>query len=595
MKLSSKVTGTYSVMTPDYARDKLSYINKCKEIFKAVEAKQDIDIVVQADEFKRISNGRDVDEIKSALSLLIEDIRKLTLTNCKQTTKYLSFVRELLSWIIDSRYKEDANVLQLFETMSELLWNVINKDVTNNIVDMYNDAHLRYIKLNISAWKHDLLKDAPYDHRTPTPADIKNDIDSVKSVVTESIDGASIVKSISNYSQTTYFPQITKTEFSPEDYINGIYNESDDDYVINRIKNLQDFMQYIIDNANCYDAFVHVCEYIYDKFANNTTALDMLSHSLNECINILDTSTATDYSTKESHDKIRDYCVKLISHIDSDMSAMNKKPIINNSPLIEMGLDYIYDILPSNCEDITPDNADAINRALTEAAEENDMLEILTEAFGRKKTNSEIRREIKDEVENDIYRQRLQNKYYDERRREEDNYADSRRRKDDKYSDKRRASSDDYEDKRRREQEKYEKKQEEKERKKNRTKTAWAKWKTLELTNANAYAATRALKRLVTATAVGGVAYAAGFNPVFLPIVYLLSKYLGDKSRPQAEKAKIMSQIQSTQNIIDEKINQAEHQGDMKQKYELIRMRDKLDSQFKRMGFGDAGALLTKR
>ena len=83
-------------------------------------------------------------------------------------------------------------------------------------------------------------------------------------------------------------------------------------------------------------------------------------------------------------------------------------------------------------------------------------------------------------------------------------------------------------------------KKEEKEKEKQRTRTAWEKWKTIKLTTPAVYSATRALKRLLTAAAVGGTALAAGFNPVFLPIMYLISRYLSDKAFPDAEKRKIM-------------------------------------------------------
>ena len=52
-----------------------------------------------------------------------------------------------------------------------------------------------------------------------------------------------------------------------------------------------------------------------------------------------------------------------------------------------------------------------------------------------------------------------------------------------------------------------------------------------------------------------------------------------------------MQDIKHTLSIIESKIDQAERQNDMKQKYQLLRMKDKLESQFKRFGYSSTAGL----
>lgn len=576
MKLNSKLISTPSDMTilnPSVARDNLSFVHTIYKLIDDTLSISDLDTVNKnLNLIESMLSNKSKEQFMSVFNALYNKM------NVEYRLQNLLFVtRAVIKAYSDSVSDTKAYDKDIVDILSSIYDKLRNRLVNDSecIKDMYCDAYIRFIGNIVSSMRHNIQNDAPYSHRVVTPVDISTDMNTVKSILSEAIDGGSVIKSISNYSDTRYFPQLTHLEFSPDEYISGIYNETDDDYIVNRIKKLPDFLKSIIHKDNCYDAFIHICEFIYDRFSNNATALDLMSESLKECVKVIETATHTDYSNKESFDRILNYCNMLINSIDDDTSVLDKKPIIEHCPLIEMGFGYIYDILPPNPSDITENNIDAIGNAMIEATEENDILNILTEAMGRTPSNKEIRKKIKQDAENDIYRTRIY-----------DDYSDERRVKDDKYSDKRRRESDKYDLKLREEQDEYERKREEKERKKNRTKTAWAKWKTMELTTPAVYSATRALKRLLSATAVGGVAYAAGFNPVFLPIVYLLGKYMKDKSNPENVKVKIMSEIKQNLSVIDAKIDQAERQNDMKQKYELIRMKDKLEGQFKRMGYG---------
>ena len=602
MKLNSNlIEPSYSTFNPMIARDRVSFVQKMREIISnilniQIKPSTTEDVDSELDLFEKKIKNRDDAEINSILSILIE-----YLDNEKYHTNYcIKNILLLTRSIIDEIYSKTIYNEDTVNKLKYILDKVTNIVSDNFSDDISIDVSLRYVGTKINFIVHKFNNDVSYDHRFITPLDRNTDIISINELISENAENGVTIKSIANYSDTRYFPQLTSLEFSPSDYINSIYHESDDDYVINKIRKLPDFLKSIISKENCYDAFVHICEFLYNKFANNTTALTLMRDALLECKEIVNSMQYLQYQQKESCERLNDYCKKLINFINGDNDRLDDKVCVDSSPLIEMGFGYIYDILPSNIEDINESTIDSIGKAMVEAVDYFDIMNVLSEASFSK--NDRIRNRIKQETENDIYRQRLQDEYADERRRAEDKYADERRikddkysderrKKDDKYSDKRRKQNDDYDFKRREEQDEYEKKKEEKERKKNATKTAWSRWKTMELTNATAYSATRALKRLLAATAVGGVAYAAGFNPVFLPIVYLLSKYMGDKANPEKEKLKIMKEIKSTQNIIESKIEQADRQNDMKQKYQLMRMRDKLESQFKQMGYSSTSGI----
>ena len=596
MKLSDKITGSYSVMNPIIARDKLSFVQNARNLVSDLNTTDDR-LKSMLSQLQDLLMSRDDNDISSFCDVMSEMLKNIeTIGDSPYRAKFIQILF-MIRILVDTYYDRNSYNSDVVSKLKGLL-DCLESKISNDFIDDTEINNIqRCIGTKVLCMYHKNLGDALYTHIYITPLDKKNDINNLKVVtINESADSGVIIKSIANYSTTKYFPQLTEVKFSPEGYVNGIYNENDDDYIINRIQKLPEFLKSILNRKDCYDLFIHVCEYLYDKFTNNHTALGFLKEAMDKCISVIDSTTMTEYEQKNICDSLRSYCEKFASGIDDSILRLGEKQTSDYSPLIEMGFGFIYDILPSNIDDINSETIDTIGTAMIEAVNEHDVYNLLTEV-----SNRDIRREIKRDTENDIYRQRLQNKYYDERRDENDEYEDERRAQNDKYEDKRRLQNDKYEDKRRmkndkyeekqrRKQEEYEKKKEEKERKKNATKTAWAKWKTMKLTVPAVFSATRALKRLLTATAVGGVAYAAGFNPVFLPVIYLISRYMGDKTNPEGEKLKIMKEIKETQNIIESKIEQAERQNDMKQKYQLMRMRDKLDSQFKRFGYSSPSA-----
>ena len=246
-------------------------------------------------------------------------------------------------------------------------------------------------------------------------------------------------------------------------------------------------------------------------------------------------------------------CKEDISRVTNTLDCIDEKCIeVSSNPLFEMGFGYIYDILPSDINLITEDTANLIGKELSEAVIEYDSLNVISEGIG-----SIMKRD--------------------------EEFMDQKRR--DKYEMKQKRKQDKYDEKRRRKEEKYEEKKKEKIQKSNRTRTADLKWKTVKLSTPIVYSAIRALKRLIVAAGLGGISYASGMGTVFIPIMYLISRYLGDKRFPSTQKRKIMMEIRENIQQIDARIEQAERQDDMKQKYKLMKMKNKMESLYNRYNF----------
>ena len=164
----------------------------------------------------------------------------------------------------------------------------------------------------------------------------------------------------------------------------------------------------------------------------------------------------------------------------------------STSLLDEMGLGYIYDILPQN-ESIDEEDINIIVESLNECANEYDMVSVLNESIkdniknfmDKKKTDHAKEKKLKEKKKNEKYkifdetrdtrvdidrrrqnddydlkRDKKRNKYDDRRdltkRIIDDTYEDHRNRKEDKRSSKNQAEQDKYLIQKEREQDKYE-------------------------------------------------------------------------------------------------------------------------------------------
>ena len=283
----------------------------------------------------------------------------------------------------------------------------------------------------------------------------------------------------------------------------------------------------------------------------------------------------------------------MLGHINNTIIVFNNRSaVLNGNTLIEMGFGYIYDIIPSNIETLTESAVD-YGQLLEEAAIGIDF-ETLNESIFTKPVDL-YERSIDDDYE--LNKQKKLDKYELKKQKKLDNYEFKKQKKQDKYETKKAEKAQDVQDnydfekqkkldkyenkksiKQRNEQDRYEAKKEEKLRHKNRTRTAGLKWKEIKLSTPIVYSAVRALKRLIIAAGIAGVSVEAGFNPVFLTIIYIVRRYLKDKAYPQAEKHKIMGELRRSIAESEAKIDQADRQNDMKQKYNLMKMKDKMES-----------------
>lgn len=411
-----------------------------------------------------------------------------------------------------------------------------------------------------------------------TPLDMDNSISVLNSCITENADmsGGTIIKSITNYSTVKNFPQLTRRVFDAPDYLMSLFQEKDDDYIVNKAYKLSEFINAAISTTdNPYESIKTVVDFFYGKFTTNSTGMNILKDQLEEIISKLPDMITLRYDKKDTIESIIEYLKTSLENVNTALKEFNNPDVmVPSTPLIEMGFGYIYDIIPSNIEELSSNDCKDIGRLLTEAIDSDTVFEVLNEGiFSR----------LKKEREEEEYKR--QEKRETEKMKRQDDYEMKKQKKQDKYEAKKQKKQDKYEDMKQKEKDEYEAKKEKKEKRKAATKTAGVKWKTIKLTTPAVYSAVRALKRLIVAVGIGGVSAAAGLNPIFLPILYLIQRYMRDKTFPDRTKREIMTEIRQTLSTIDAKIEQAERQNDMKQKYSLMKMKDKLESLYNRNNF----------
>ena len=191
----------------------------------------------------------------------------------------------------------------------------------------------------------------------------------------------------------------------------------------------------------------------------------------------------------------------------------------------------------------------------------------------------------------DLKEQKRQDKYDAKLRKKQDKYDFKQQKKLDKYEEKKRYAEDkkrQAEDDRLYARELAEKKRQERlearQRKRDETKIGLNRWKTLELTNANARKAANAVRKAVKAGAAAGVGALAGINPIFAGAAYLMTSYIKDKTHPRADRKKVIDEMKTQLAEIDEKIDQCSRKGEDDKKVALIKMKRKLETAYGRAG-----------
>ena len=423
----------------------------------------------------------------------------------------------------------------------------------------------------------------------------------------------------------------------PIEYISAIMNEDDHDYFIHNIRFLYNYLLSLNSEYTDTDTnrFIEAVNYIMSKVINDITGKEALLDTLTKCDHLL--SDITIPSSPEYLENIE----IMISKIEEITEIINENPGGETSLLDEMGLGYIYEVMPKNLNSVS--DMDSVIKSLVECAENDDMLSVLNESIKdkikeridrhkeRREKEKAFKEKVKDEkykIHNDTYDNRLeiekrrQNDEYDDnhqaerdkydfkQQKKQDNYDDNRdfsnQKKQDKYDFKQQKKQDKYDFKQQKKLDKYEQKKsvaaenrqmkidnaerkrqerlEARQRRRDETKIGINRWKTLECTNANARKASNALKKAVGAGAVAGVGALAGLNPIFAGSCYLISKYVKDKTNPMAEKRKLVDDMKLQIVELDEKINMCEQRGEHEKKLELMKMKRKIQSTYNRMG-----------
>ena len=304
------------------------------------------------------------------------------------------------------------------------------------------------------------------------------------------------------------------------------YNRRDIDFLISGFKFLPLYIEAILSNelrsvTDIYDTIVKLLAGCWGAVENNYYGLECLYNAISECEDVVEHCAIGSFDIYETKQKLGGFFETIKDKIlDSEyyITHMNRTPDdvtiteavdeddddevdpdedyredTEVNPLVEMGLGYIYDILPPD-EEMDEATADRVLNALAEAATQNNMLGVLTEGilkdeleFQKQKNRdryedrrsiARTRREnrvarkerIKDRKSEDRYtdkrrpiddkyerdKRKTDDRYADKRREMDDDYAEDRRKRDDKYADKKRASDDRYEDERRERSDEYE-------------------------------------------------------------------------------------------------------------------------------------------
>ena len=456
---------------------------------------------------------------------------------------------------------------------------------------------------------------------------------------------------------------------NPSDFIQDIFNEDDHDYFVHKIKRLYDYLLSLHGNFddNHTKAFIEAVNYIMSKIMNDITAKEILISTLSKCdellSNIIPNSDESLSNIEIMTDKIEEITDIIHEHPHGEVSLLD-----------EMGLGYIYDVIPKDINENT--DISKMISYLNECAEKNNMLSTINESINilnegikdridkykeRREKEANFKERLKDEKyrlhddtydtrvdisrrnqnddyehnremsqrkDNDNYNhsiQKRQDKYEFKQQKKQDKYSDNREmsnvkahdkyddkhnmnqhKKQDKYEFKQQKKQDKYDFKRQKKLDKYEQKKsiaeedrerklalaeekrqarlEARQRRRDETKIGLNRWKTLELTNKNARKAANAIRKVVKAGAAAGVGALAEFNPIFAGATYLMSSYVKDKTNPRVERRKIVDEMRLQITEIEEKIDQAERNGEQDKKLALMKMKQKLETAYHRTG-----------
>lgn len=562
-----------SIESGDQIKEKLSRLNSLKNILCSDE---EIDI----EEIKLLVTNRDNLEICGFLNLIIDKFNNLS---DRLTKLFIEKALIILRTIIDYN-----DISKLNNKTLSLLIDLFEKCEENINKNNYNDEMINYLLRVVGTFiMNNKYRLYGIDDKLPEMKYITLD----NKIMNESAVEASIIKSIANYSVPKSFTQLTTRVFDADSYANNLINRffinkfDDVDYLIKEINSLPDYLKSIVNNPT--EEKIEQAKYIVSNMIyylnNNITGLNILYDALVNFSNRYDINSYT-IDDKEIIDNFEDFINDCIIRIDT---IINNCKVVDISPLYEMGLGFIYDIVPENLDNLTPEDGDNMNRLIDEAVEYYDIFNTLNEGILHtiyhpfEATMSDKKKQkVEDDLE--IRKQNKTDNLDLRKQKKSDNLDLRKQKKQDKLERKDKKKQDKLE----RKQREKDKKEEAKEKRKNATKINYLRWKELELTTPLLWKSVTAFKRLFKAALLGTVSFAAGWNVAFLPLIYLMGKYLQDKKNPLLERQKLLGEIRATCEQIESKLDQARSQGDHKQEMYLIKLKNRMTSMHDRYANG---------
>lgn len=401
-------------------------------------------------------------------------------------------------------------------------------------------------------------------------------------------------------------------------HIMDLINETDTDYFIAKIEELYKYLESANGNYNdnvC-KIFTTALGRSLDMVINNITGKDELLNTLKRCYVLLD-----DYNGEEFELNVS----ALINYMDDVIEAIEEYREGEISPFHEMGLGYIYKIIPSDDAEFEA-NINEVIEKLNEAASKTDIVSILNESIqdridvikDRRQKDKERKQRIKDkkkeeeekffnsteDAREDLYRQNQYDQYNREEssrntdqeiknQNKQDKYELKQQRRQNKLDNKQEKRQNKIDFKQQKRLDKWEQKKSDKElrrqernearqRRRDETKIGLNRWKTLELTNSNVRKCTNAIRKCTKAVTVGGAAALAGINPILAGSTYTIRSFAKDPAHHN-DTQKLVDDIRNQIIDIDEKISQAESNNELDKKRALMKMRNKLDTTLKKI------------
>lgn len=385
--------------------------------------------------------------------------------------------------------------------------------------------------------------------------------------------------------------------------------EPDPDRLIHNLSNIPKYVESVSEIGLHEYEFLHrVIWNAYNALINNISGLKSLSNNIDNAIDKI--SEGNEFSDKVLSDMV--LCIDTISssitnNINSSTNTMMHTSIIN-----DLGLDFIYDILPENEDNITESNADDILTRLSEAAETYDVIEVLDEGFVSRimndksdlnKENRNIKLEskrIKTVGKANIFvskknnkQERKDSKLDAKSKRNEDTLDTNHKDKLEKVSIKSEHANQKLKDRL--------ESRDEISNTNSATKISNSDyWKTAKSSNENIYKANKLLKKLVKTALVGAAFSFTAISPILAAVTYFIISSSKSHRESNAKMSLNMAyEIQDQISSIDQKIDYIDRMDQknpqiLKKKIELTKFKNKLERTLSQIGGKMMGGAVIK-